>query len=203
MVSGRQIMHLVSPYALVVATLASVDWKTILDCAKVVTIVSVTLGLAGVIVGVLGWRASIRGLRESAEARAREKTAQDAANAARQELLLQRAAEDFCIIVESVEDLTRSVASADWTKVRALLPPLKRRLSEANGSFRKILRGIDVDNLDVAIRSVKTLLKALPAQGVEVSAEIVQAMILQCDRISERVDEIYGKLKYLTVEELQ
>ncbi len=196
-------MHLVSPYALVVATLASVDWKTILDCAKVVTIVSVTLGLAGVIVGVLGWRASIRGLRESAEARAREKTAQDAANAARQELLLQRAAEDFCIIVESVEDLTRSVASADWTKVRALLPPLKRRLSEANGSFRKILRGIDVDNLDVAIRSVKTLLKALPAQGVEVSAEIVQAMILQCDRISERVDEIYGKLKYLTVEELQ
>jgi hypothetical protein len=203
MVSGRQIMHLVSPYALVVATLASVDWKTILDCAKVVTIVSVTLGLAGVIVGVLGWRASIRGLRESAEARAREKTAQDAANAARQELLLQRAAEDFRIIVESVEDLTRSVASADWTKVRALLPPLKRRLSEANGSFRKILRGIDVDNLDVAIRSVKTLLKALPAQGVEVSAEIVQAMILQCDRISERVDEIYGKLKYLTVEELQ
>ncbi len=196
-------MHLVSPYALVVATLASVDWKTILDCAKVVTIVSVTLGLAGVIVGVLGWRASIRGLRESAEARAREKTAQDAANAARQELLLQRAAEDFRIIVESVEDLTRSVASADWTKVRALLPPLKRRLSEANGSFRKILRGIDVDNLDVAIRSVKTLLKALPAQGVEVSAEIVQAMILQCDRISERVDEIYGKLKYLTVEELQ
>ena len=196
-------MHMECLYASNAATLGNVDWKTILNCVNLVTIVSVTLGVGGIIVGVLGWRASLRGLRESADARAREKTAQDSANAARQELLLQRAAEDFRIIVESVEDLTRSVASADWTKVRALLPPLKRRLSEANGSFRKILRGIDVDNLDVAIRSVKTLLKALPAQGVEVSAEIVQAMILQCDRISERVDEIYGKLKYLTVEELQ
>jgi hypothetical protein len=203
MVSGRQIMHLVSPYALVVATLTSVDWKTILDCVNVVTIVGVTLGLAGVIVGVLGWRASIRGLRESAEARAREKTAQDAANAARQELLLQRAAEDFRIIVESVEDLTRSVASGDWAKVRALLPPLKRRLSEANGSFQKILKGIDMDKLDVAISSVRTLVKVAPVEGAEVSAKTVQSVTLQCDQISELVDEIYGKLKYLRVEEVQ
>ncbi|MGB8916235.1 MAG: hypothetical protein WCC89_05215 [Candidatus Sulfotelmatobacter sp.] len=196
-------MHLVSPYALVVATLTSVDWKTILDCVNVVTIVGVTLGLAGVIVGVLGWRASIRGLRESAEARAREKTAQDAANAARQELLLQRAAEDFRIIVESVEDLTRSVASGDWAKVRALLPPLKRRLSEANGSFQKILKGIDMDKLDVAISSVRTLVKVAPVEGAEVSAKTVQSVTLQCDQISELVDEIYGKLKYLRVEEVQ
>jgi hypothetical protein len=120
---------------LVAATLCSADWKALLNCVNVVTIVSVTLGLAGVIVGVLGWLASLRGLRESAEARARERTAQEAANAARQELLLQRAVEDFRIIVENVEELAGRVASGDWPKVRTLLPPLKRRLSEANGSF--------------------------------------------------------------------
>jgi hypothetical protein len=190
-------------YVLAAATLGPVDWKAILNCVNVVTIVSVTLGLAGVIVGVLGWLASLRGLRESAEARARERTAQEAANAARQELLLQRAAEDFRLIVESVEDLSRGVASGDWTKVRALLPPLKRRLSEANGSFQKILKGIDMDKLDVAIRSLKTLVKVVPAQGAEVPAETMQGMILQCDRISELVDEIYGKLKYLRAEEVQ
>jgi len=190
-------------YVLDATTLGGVDWKTILNCVNVVTIVSVTLGFAGVIVGVLGWLASLRGLRESAEARAQEKTAQEAAGAARQELLLQRAAEDFRSIVENVEDLTGAVTLADWTKVRVLLPPLKRRLSEANGSFQRILKGIDMDKLDVAIRAVKTLVKAVPAAGAEVAAETAQAMLLQCDRISELVDEIYGKLKYLRVEEVQ
>jgi hypothetical protein len=196
-------MHLECTYVAQAATPGSVDWKTILNCVNLVTIVGVTLGFAGVIVGVLGWRASLRGLRESAEARAREMTAQDAVTAARQELLVQRATEDFRIIVESVEDLTHSLASADWAKVRASLPPLKRRLSEANGSFQRILKGIDMDKLDVAIRSVKTMVKFTPAQGAEVPAESLQVMILQCDRISELVDEIYGKLKYLRAEEVQ
>jgi len=31
----------------------------------------------------------------------------------------------------------------------------------------------------------------------------VQGVTLQCDQISELVDEIYGKLKYLKVEEVQ
>jgi hypothetical protein len=55
------------------------------------------------------------------------------------ELLLQRAAEDFRVIVESVEGLVGKVAASDWAAVRVLLPPLKRRLSEANGSFQKFL----------------------------------------------------------------
>jgi hypothetical protein len=190
-------------HVLVAAILGGVDWKTILNCVNVVTIISITLGLAGVIVGVLGWLASLRGLRESAEAKAQERSAQEAASAARQELLLQRAVEDFRVIVENVEELAGRVTSADWTKVRELLPSLKRRLSEANGSFQKILKGIDMDKLDVAIRAVKTLVKVLPAPGAEVPAETAQAMILQCDRISELVDEIYGKLKYLRVEEVQ
>jgi hypothetical protein len=185
------------------AAVFSGDWKTILDCTNVVTIISITLGLAGVIVGILGWLASLRSLRESAEARAREKTAQEAASAARQELLLQRAAEDFRIIVEDVEDLTRGIASADWTKARMLLPPLKRRLSEANGSFQRILKGIDMDKLDVAIRAVKTLVRAVPPAEANVQAETVQALLRECDRIAERVDEIYGKLKYLRPEEIQ
>jgi hypothetical protein len=86
-----------------------------------------------------------------------------------------------------VEELATRVAAADWLKVRALLPPLKMRFSEANGSFEKILTGIDMDKLDVAIRSVKTLVKVVPAEGAEVPAETVQAMILQCDRISEGI----------------
>jgi hypothetical protein len=196
-------MYLECSYVLAAATFGGVDWKAVLNCVNIVTIVSVTLGLAGVMVGVLGWLASLRGLRESAEARAREKTAQEAANAARQELLLQRAAEDFRIIVENVEDLSRGVASTDWTKVRALLLPLKRRLSEANGSFQKILKGIDMDKLDVAISSVRTLVKVAPVEGAEVSAKTVQSVTLQCDQISELVDEIYGKLKYLRIEEVQ
>ena len=53
------------------------------------------------------------------------------------------------------------------------------------------------------MRSVKTLVKVVPAHGAEVPAEAVQGMILQCDRISELVGEIYGKLKYLRVEEVQ
>jgi hypothetical protein len=60
-----------------------------------------------------------------------------------------------------------------------------------------------MDKLDVAIRSVKTLVKVLPAQDGEVPPQTVQGMILQCDRISELVNEIYGKLKYLKVEEVQ
>jgi hypothetical protein len=87
--------------------------------------------------------------------------------------------------------------------VRALLPPLKRRLSEANGSFQRILQGIDMDKLDVAIRAVKALVKFGPTAETEVPAETAQAMILQCDRIAELVDEIYGKLKYLRAEEVQ
>ncbi len=185
------------------ATLGNGKWNAILNCVNVITVVSVALGLAGIIVGALGWRASLRGLRESADARARERTAQEAANAARQDLLLQSAVEDFRIIVENVEELTGRVASSDWVKVRSLLLPLKRRLSEANGSFQKILKGIDMDKLDVAIRSVKNLVKVVPAEGAEVPAETVQAMILQCDRISELVGEIYGKLKYLKAEEVQ
>lgn len=195
-------MNLKCAYYLAAATFGVLDWKATLNCVNAVTIVSVTLGLVGVIVGILGWLASVRGLRESVEAKARERTAQQAANAARQELLLQRAAEDFRVIAENVENLASGVASADWPRVRTQLPPLKRRLSEANGSFGQILRGIDMDKLDVAIRSVKILVKAV-TQGTEVPAESRQGMILHCDRIAELVDEIYGKLKYLRVEEVQ
>ena len=86
----------------------------------------------------------------------------------------------------------------------------KRQLSEANGSFQSLLKGLDMDKLDVAIRAVKNLVKILqevPAGGQEgqaaVSAEVVQAMIAHCDRIADLVDEIYGRLKYLKVEEVQ
>jgi hypothetical protein len=179
------------------------DWNAILNCTNVVTVVSLTLGVAGVIVGVLGWLASVRGLKVSIEAREGEKTAQDAANTARQELLLQRAVEDFRAIVEHAEDLAVAVAARDWRKVKELLPPQKKQLSVANGSFERILKGIDMDKLDVAMRAVKLLAKVVPNEGVEAQAETAQAMLLQCDRITELVDEIYGKLKYLRAEEIQ
>jgi hypothetical protein len=181
------------------------DWKSILSCVNVVTVIGLTLGIAGVLVGVLGWLASVRGVRLSVEASAREKTAQQAATAARQELLLQRAAEDFRAIVEDVEHLTGAVTSTDWANAKQLLLPLKRKLSEANGSFQKLLKGIDMDKLDVAIRAVKilvTTVQNLPA-GQAVAAESVSAMIAECDRIADLVDEIYGRLKYLKVEEVQ
>jgi hypothetical protein len=182
----------------------SVDW----NCVNVVTVVSLTLGIAGVVVGVLGWLASVRGVRLSIEAGARERSAQQAAIAARQELLLQRAAEDFRAIVENVERLTSAVTLSEWKSVQALLLPLKRQLSEANGSFQKILKGIDMDKLDVAIVSVKRLAKAAQEfpthEGAPaVPAETVQLMIAECDRIGELVDQIYGRLKYLKVEEVQ
>jgi hypothetical protein len=180
------------------------DWKTILSCVNLVTVISLTLGIAGIVVGILGWLASRRGLRESIEARARERTAQQAASAARQDLLLQRATEDFRAIVEKAEQLTGAVTSMDWESVKDLLLPLKRQLSEANGSFQKLLKGIDMDKLDVAIRAAKILVKAVQeVPAGEVAAETVQAMIAECDRIADLVDEIYGRLKYLKVEEVQ
>ena len=169
------------------------------------TIIGITLGIVGVIVGILGWLASRRGLRESVEARAQAKTAQQAASA-RQELLLQRATEDFHAIVEKAEQLSTAVTSTNWNSAKELLLPLKRQLSEANGSFQKLLEGIDMDKLDVAIRAVKILVRAIhdvSVPGEAVAVETVQSMIAQCDRIADLVDEIYGRLKYLRVEEIQ
>ena len=60
-----------------------------------------------------------------------------------------------------------------------------------------------MDKLDVAIRAVKTLVRAVPPAEANVQAETVQALLRECDRIAERVDEIYGKLKYLRPEEIQ
>jgi hypothetical protein len=183
---------------------ASFDW----NCVNVVTVASIALGVAGLVVGFLGWLASLRGLRMSIEAGARERTAQQAASAARQELLLQRATEDFRAIVENVEGLTRAVTLSEWKDVQRLLLPLKRQLSEANGSFQKILKGIDMDKLDVAILAVKGLVKAsqefpIHAGAAAVPAATVEAMIAECDRIGELVNGIYGRLKYLKVEEVQ
>lgn len=178
------------------------------SCVNFVTVVSLTLGIAGIVVGVLGWLASVRGEKLAIEAGARERSAQQAARAARQELLLQRAAEDFRTIVESVEHLTRAVTSSDWKDAQARLVPLKRQLSEANGSFQRILKGIDMDKLDVAVAAVRRLVKAaqeFPTRegAPAVPPETVQFMIAECDRIGELVDEIYGRLKYLKVEEVQ
>jgi hypothetical protein len=184
----------------------SSNWKTILSCVNVVTIISLTLGIAGVIVGILGWFASRRGLKESADSRARETSAQQAASDARQELLLQRATEDFRAIVEKAEQLTGAVTSTDWKIAKEVLLPLKRQLSEANGSFQKLLKGIDMDKLDVAIGAAKILVKAvqeIPANQAAVAPATVQVMIAQCDRIADLVDEIYGRLKYLKVGDVQ
>jgi hypothetical protein len=184
---------------------ASFDW----NCVNIVTVASITLGIAGFVIGVLGYRASARGVRLSIEAGAREKTAQQAATAARQELLLQRAAEDFRAIGENVQNLTRAVTLSEWTNVQAVLVPLKKQLSEANGSFQKLLQGIDMDKLDGAILAVKRLVKAAQefatreGAAAAVPAETVQAMIAECDRIGGLVGEIYGRLKYLRVEEVQ
>jgi hypothetical protein len=182
----------------------SFDW----NCVNVVTVVSLTLGIAGVVVGVLGWLAGRRGVRLSIEAGAREKTAQQAATVARQQLLLQRAAEDFRAIGENVDRLTRAVTLSEWKDVQAVLLPLKRQLAEANGSFQQILKGIDMDKLDGAIVSVKRLVKAtqeFPTRGgaAAVPPETVQGMIAECDRIGDVVNGIYGRLKYLKVEEVQ
>lgn len=185
---------------------AAIDWKALLDCVNLVTIISFTLGLVGVFVGILGYVASRRSLRESAEAKAQTQTAQQAAAAARQKLLLQRAAEDFRAIVDHVQNLTASVTSSEWDSAKKLLIPVKRQLSEADGSFQQLLKGIDMDRLDVAIRAVKLLMKAVQetaaAQAV-VPADTVQAMIAECDRIGDLVGQIYGRLKYLEVEDIR
>jgi glycine cleavage system H lipoate-binding protein len=185
---------------------ASFDW----NCVNIVTVASITLGIAGFVIGVLGYRASARGVRLSIEAGAREKTAQQAASAARQDLLFQRAAEDFRAIGENVERLTRAVTMSSWKEVQDVLVPLKRQLAEANGSFQNILKGIDMDKLDGAILAVKRLVKAAQefptgerAAAAAVPAETVQAMIVECGRIGGLVGEIYGKLKYLKVEDVQ
>jgi hypothetical protein len=90
-----------------------VDWTKILNCVNVVTVISLTLAVVGVVVGVLGWLESQRGVRLSVEAGARERTAQQAASAARQELLVQRAAEDFRLIAEAVAHLSAAIYDLD------------------------------------------------------------------------------------------
>jgi hypothetical protein len=196
----------ITSHRMALAAIVVVDWRTLLNCVNLVTLVGLTLGAVGAIVGILGWFASVRGLREAALAKEREKTAQQAAREARQDLLHQRAAEDFRAIAEKVQQLFGAVTSKKWKIVGDLLLPVKRQLSEANGSFRDILKGIEMDKLDVAISAVKSLITAvqeLESESTVVTAETVPTMTAQCDVVADLINEIYGKLKYLKVEEVQ
>ena len=85
---------------------------------------------------------------------------------------------------------------------RNILSELRGRIAEANGSFRPILKGIDMDLLDVAKRRVEELQEQLLPSGLY-SDEQTPKMFLHSQQVLELIRELRGKLKYLQVEELR
>jgi len=154
------------------------------------TIWGFLLNAIGLLVGIAGIGLAVRSNQKLQSARAAKKATQN-------KLFCHIAAEQFNEISRTAVDIELSVRSNNREPVPRLATELQLSLGNALGSWTQLLRGPEIDKIEVTTKNVIHILELLPLGGYEaqLQEDRLQEIIGLSRFIGAVTSEIAGRLR--------
>jgi hypothetical protein len=146
------------------------------------------LGIAGLIVGLVGIGLSVRSNQKM-------KTAEKAKRQVERKFMLYMASQEFNKLATDGIALVRVVRAGEWSATAELAGKISPALVQARGARTRLLSTIERDKLDVVVDDIHRIIALVPLSGgAQVSNEQIQSMIFQCQNAADLASELAGRL---------
>ena len=153
------------------------------------------LGIAGLIVGLVGVGLSVRSDQKM-------KTAEKAKAQVERKFMQYMASQEFSKLAADGIALARAVRTGEWNAVADLAGKLSPALSETRGARTRLLGALERDKLDVAVADIQRFIASVPLNGAAQVANVqLQSMILQCQGLADLASELAGRLSVESMSE--
>jgi hypothetical protein len=152
--------------------------------------VSEIIGLVGLVFGLVGVGFAIQQNRKA-------KSADIAVAEFRSKLFKQRVAQQFSDIAPKAVALAGQIRAKDWPGCAELATTAGAGLSNATGFCARLITEDERESLELAASSLEYILEALPVDGQQLEAGVVQEMTRKCMIIVYTLEKVAGRLKSL------
>jgi hypothetical protein len=148
------------------------------------------LGIAGLIVGIIGVAIAVRSDQKM-------KTAREAEKQIERKFVHYMAAQEFEKLAMEAVTIVGKIRGREWGLVAEMADSIGPSLGQVRGARTRLLQPLERDKLDGAAISIQQFTESLPLGGgeAEVSAERVQTMISQCRALVDVASELAGRLR--------
>ncbi len=161
------------------------DWHWLSETSNVLSIVGILVSAFGVAVSVL----------YASSAKRTAKDALQAANAAKREILIRIAAEEFEGCIEQLTSIRQFVSNGEITNALEITIDLAGSLAEAKTSWPELTEDLDLDEIPVALRETERIPGLLRDNDLENDARTVQ-VLQRIEIIGRLLRQIRGKLRF-------
>jgi hypothetical protein len=152
-------------------------------------ILGVIVGIAGLIIGVIGVWFAVKSERKM-------KTAQQAQRRVERKLLRHMATRRLENLTEDTLAVMVKIKRREWGDVAESAEILGQRVVEVRGAWSHVLEPLEKDKLDAAALSIQQFIDSTPTAETapRPTDQEVQLMLVRCRRLAEISSEVAGRL---------
>lgn len=161
------------------------DWHTLSETSNVLSIVGILVSALGVLISIFYARS----------AKKTAKTALEAARAARNELLLRIAADEFEECLEHAGSIRLMVHQGAASDALEVIAKLAGSLAEAKASWPDLLKELQLEEIGLALRETERITPLLRDETLRLEERTEQAL-QRIDLVNRLLRQIRGKLRY-------
>ncbi|HEY6945304.1 MAG TPA: hypothetical protein VI431_09215 [Candidatus Acidoferrum sp.] len=154
------------------------------------------LGIAGLVVGIVGVAYAVR-LDQKL------KTAQDAEKKIEKKFMHYLAAQEFEDLAIEASGIMGKIRRREWASVPDLADKMGVSLGMARGARSRLLQSLEKDRLDAAATDIQAFINSLPLEGhePELAEDQIQMMLSRCRPLVEVASEIAGRLRVESIQQ--
>lgn len=148
------------------------------------------LGIAGLVVGIIGIGLSILSYQKM-------KTAEEAEKEIERKFMYYMAAQEFNELAFAAVAIVGKLRRREWEDVADLAHKIGSDFGQARGARSRLLVPLERDKLDGAGIGLQNFIASLPvgANPADVPIEQMQTMISQCQMLVDIASELAGRLR--------
>ena len=155
-----------------------------------------TLGIAGLVAGVVGVGYAVKLDQKFKNAREAERQIE-------KKFMHYMAAQEFEALAARVVAIMGSIRRREWASVPRLADNIGPSLGQVRGARNRLLESLEKDRLDVAAANVQAFIDSLPLAGgeAELAEDQIQTMLSRCRPLVDIASEIAGRLRVQSIQQ--
>lgn len=156
------------------------------------------LGIAGLVVGIVGVALAVRLEQKS-------RTAQEAERRIERKFMHYMAAQEFEKLAMEAVGIMGKIRVRDWGLVPQLADKIGPALGQVRGARNRLLQPLERDRLDAAALNIQQFIDSLPLSGQEgsLTEPQIQTMVNQCRPLADVASEVAERLGVESIEQTE